>query len=173
MIHNLKKHIENSIDDLYRVVGISCWNKVSRNAAFILSDINEFANDDFVIQSKLRNKVNDSKIPISLEEAVELLNKEYHDLYDVNLYVFKAFKNKTIIEIMYFRKSNFEPDYFEVIKNNQPMFHSKVSIPYYARDKEKFDVNWEYGGIRHLWKKLLCDIKYKINTMSSTGRKSG
>jgi len=33
------------------------------------------------------------------------------------------------------------------------MFHCKVAIPPYQKNKsEKYDVNWELGGVRHEWK---------------------
>lgn len=79
-------------------------------------------------------------------------------------YIFKAGKKETVIEIQYYRKSNFEPGYFAMVKDNPPMFHSKISKPYYVKDHNKFDMNWESGGIRHFWKHFISQIKYRINT---------
>ncbi|STC99880.1 hypothetical protein [Chryseobacterium carnipullorum] len=53
-----------------------------------------------------------------LDAAIELLKKEYPDLYDINLYIFKALHKETVIEIQYYRKSNGEPDYYEKIKDH-------------------------------------------------------
>lgn len=59
------------------------------------------------------------------------------------LYVFESKKEKTIIEIEYFRKSSFDINYFEKIKNNKPMFHAKILTPYDRKEEEKFDINWK------------------------------
>lgn len=155
---SLKENIEISIANLQRLVMINCWNKISSNFVFIVSDFNEFERSTFFEQRKVRNKVNKSKITLSLNSAIEILDREYQDLYDVNLYIFKADKKETIIEIQYYRKSNFEPDYFAMIKDNPPMFHSKISIPTYFLKNRKFDINWELGGIRQFWNIFLVKL---------------
>jgi hypothetical protein len=43
------------------------------------------------------------------------------------------------------------------------MLHCKVGLPHYRKnDNEKFDVNWELGGIRHEWNIFLGKIRFKI-----------
>jgi hypothetical protein len=42
-----------------------------------------------------------------------------------------------------FRKSSFDINYFEKIKNNKPMFHAKILTPYDRKEEEKFDINWK------------------------------
>lgn len=162
---NLKENIEISIVNLQRLAMISCWNKISSNFVFIVSDFNEFEGGSFSELRKSRNKVNKSKITLSLDSAIEILEREYQDLYDVNLYIFKADKKETIIEIQYYRKSNFEFDYLMMVKDNEPMYHSKISRPYYVRNNNKFDVNWELCGMRYFWNHFLAQIKFKINTL--------
>lgn len=161
---NLKENIEICIVNLKRLAQIHCWNKISPNLAFIISDFNEFERSNFFEQRKVRNKINKSKPILSLDAVIEILNKEYKDLYDINLYIFKASKKETIIEIQYYRKSNFKPVYFEFVKNEKTMFHSKISKPYYVKNNNKFDINWELGGVRYLWNHFLAQISFKINT---------
>lgn len=61
-----------------------------------------------------------------------------------------------MIEILYYRKSNLEPDYFITVQNNPPMFHSKISTPFYVLEGERFDVNWNSElKLDHIWKSLL------------------
>ncbi|HCM35735.1 hypothetical protein [Chryseobacterium sp.] len=159
---NLIKWINRSIDDLLQLSGQYCWNRISLNLVFILSDSNEFDGADLFKRRESRKMINNSKTPITLDAAIEVLNNEYHDLYDINLYIFKADKKETLIEIQYYRKSNFEIDYFAKIKDNPPMFHSKISIPSYALGVGKFDVNWESGGgINHVCKNLLYQLMRK------------
>ncbi|SIT01614.1 hypothetical protein SAMN05421786_10451 [Chryseobacterium ureilyticum] len=161
---NLKINIESGIVNLQRLAMISCWNKISSNFVFIVSDFNEFERSNFLEQRKIRNKVNKSKVILGLDSAIELLVKDYYDLYDITVYIFKADKKETIIEIQYYRKSNFEPDYFVMVKDNPPMFHSKISFPPYFLKGSKFDINWELDGIIHSWNYFLGQIKYRLNT---------
>ncbi|WP_250254325.1 hypothetical protein [Chryseobacterium sp. Marseille-Q3244] len=161
---NLKEKIETCIVNLQRLATMNCWNKISPNCVFIVSDFNEFERPDFFTQRKVRNKINKSKTTLALDIAIDILNKEYHDLYDVTLYIFKAGQKETVIEIQYYRKSNFKTNYFAMVKDNPPMFHSKISKPYYVRSDNKFDVNWESGGLRHFFNHFIGQIKYRINT---------
>ncbi|BAP31284.1 uncharacterized protein CHSO_2247 [Chryseobacterium sp. StRB126] len=161
---NLKENIKICIVNLQRLAIISYWNKISSNFVFIVSDFNESERSNFFEQRKVRNKVNKSKITLSLDSAIEILDREYQDLYDVNLYIFKADKKETIIEIQYYRKSNLEPDYLKMVKDNEPMYHSKISKPYYTKESNKFDVNWESGGIRYFGNYFLAQIKHRIHT---------
>lgn len=160
---NLKETIETCIVNLQRLTKINCWNKISSNFVFIVSDFNEFERPNFFEQRKVRNKVNKSKTILSLDSVIEILDKEYQDLYDVNFYIFKATKKETVIEIQYYRKSNLDADYFEIAKNEKPMFHAKISKPYYVKNNNKFDVNWELGGVRYFWNHFIAQIKFRIN----------
>lgn len=92
--NNLKNNIQHSLDNLLRLVEIHCWNKISPNIIFILSDFNEFKGSNSSEQRIHRNKLNSLKIPLTLDAAIQVLNNEYDDLYDVNLYVFKALKKR-------------------------------------------------------------------------------
>jgi len=153
---DLSKNIQNSVDNLLRLAKMSCRNIISDNIFFIISDFNEYKGENNTEPIELRSRINNSKTLLDLNSAIEILNKDYHDLYDVNLYIFRSFKRRTIIEIQFYRKSNFDADYFALIKDNYPMFHSKISIPIYALEGGKFDVNWESGGgWHHAWKSFL------------------
>ncbi|AZA83331.1 hypothetical protein C1637_21620 [Chryseobacterium lactis] len=117
-----------------------------------MSDSNELTGENLKERDEFRKRINNSKELLDLDSAAELLSKEYSDLYDVNLYIFRSFKRETIIEIRFYRKSNFDPDYFALVKDTPPMFHSKITMPIYAEEAIKFDVNWESGGgFNHAW----------------------
>lgn len=158
---DLNKNIQNSVDCLLRLAKMSCRNTISGNIFYIVSDFNEYKGENGTEQRGLRNRINNSKELLGLDAVVEILKKNYHDLYDVNLYIFRSFKRETIIEIQFYRKSNFDADYFALIKDHPPMFHSKISIPVYALEGGKFDVNWESGGgWHHVWKSFYLKLLY-------------
>ncbi|MDR3025180.1 hypothetical protein [Chryseobacterium sp.] len=153
---DLKDNINICIANLLQLAKIYCCNTISPNLFYILSDFNEFEGKNFTEQRMSRNRINNSKTLLTLDSAVEILQKEFNDLYDVTLYIFQANRKETIIEIQYYRKSNFDADYLAVVKDNPPMFHSKVPMPVYAWEGRKFDINWESGGgIDHVWKNFL------------------
>ncbi|WP_027385231.1 hypothetical protein [Chryseobacterium gregarium] len=156
---NLKPEILNLLAGLLRLADRCCWNKLSPECFFIITDFNEFIDSNGFENHKLKNKINSQKALQDLDSSIELLKKEYADLYDIVLYVFKAGRHKTVIEIEYYRKSNFDPDYFEKIKNNPPMLHAKIHMPPYGKGGKKFDVNWKRRGWRHRWNMLVYNSR--------------
>lgn len=149
---DLKNNIEFCVGTVLKLAKTHCWNSVSDNLFFIVSDFNEFGSG-FREYRASRSRINNSKTRLNLDSAVEILHKEMEDLYDVILYIFKANKKETILEIQYYRKSNLKPDYLALVEDNAPVFHSKIPMPIYALEGGKFDLNWESGGgIHHAWK---------------------
>jgi hypothetical protein len=158
----LETDLKRSLANLFKLVEKFCWNKLSQNCLYIISDFNEFDSPNHNEYCKTRKAVNRKKNPQDLHYAIHELEKEYSDLYDITLYVFRAKRNLTIIEIQYFRKSNLDQDHFATIKDSPPMFHTKISSPIYARDHDiKFDVNWESMNIRHNLNLLIHRWKYR------------
>ncbi|MBZ4034487.1 hypothetical protein K6T82_06900 [Flavobacterium sp. 17A] len=142
----MKKSIENEIENqttqLLELVNLKCWNTISKNLVFILSNISEVKGDDFFTQQLNRNKINANKTPKSFKEAIADLKEIYDLIHDINLYVYKSEKDRTIIDIRYFLKSKLDPDYLKTVIDNPPMLHSKITLPHLK--EEKFDVNWEH-----------------------------
>ena len=96
------------------------------------------------LQFKL--KENERKTPMDVGGAMAVLSFLFPDVYDVNLYVYKALSHQTIIDIQYYRKSSLTRRYQEHGKESPPMIHCKVSRPFKERDAtEKFDINWEHS----------------------------
>ncbi|WP_312395318.1 hypothetical protein [Chryseobacterium sp.] len=158
---NLSSEIQEAVLNLFKIVELHCWNKVSANIQYILSDINEIKEELSESEKRrLQNRINNKKIPIDFEKAIEFLRDEFSDLYDVNLYIFQSKKKITIVDIRYFRKSNLDANFLVRVKDNSPMLHSKLSLPIYYRDDfKKFDVNWESGSLDHHLKELIHNFK--------------
>ncbi len=69
-------------------------------------------------------------------------------------------EKETIIEVEYFRKSSFDIGYYDKIKDTSPSFHSKVAFPIYSKSEgDKFDVNWQHGGLIHFRKSFIFNLK--------------
>ncbi|GAA0733951.1 hypothetical protein [Aquimarina litoralis] len=140
---NLEQNLKEATSSLLEMAKNSCWNKISDNTRYLISEIK---NDELnaLDKRKDRKRKNDKKISKSLEQISSELRDIYENLYDINLYIYKSEKDNTIIEIQYYPKSSLESEFYETVKNNEPMLHCKIAIPPgYNDKKEKFDVNWE------------------------------
>lgn len=96
---DLEENIKLTVSSLEILIKEKCFNKISNNYLYILSNINDFENTNFHEQKKISNRINNKKTPVKIDHALKVLSEIYSDLYDVNLYVFKAKKNITVIEI--------------------------------------------------------------------------
>jgi hypothetical protein len=158
---NLELKLIEATSSLLEMARNSCWNKISDNTSYILSEI---VNDERNVFDKRieRKKANYKKKTKSLEQITLDLRDIYENLYDINLYIYKSEKESTIIEIQYYLKSSLESDFYETVKSNEPMLHMKIGIPPYVNNKmEKYDVNWELGGIRYEWNTIWNRLKFK------------
>lgn len=151
-IDSIDKNLKSLTDNLLEMARNRTWNEISNNCKYILTEIID-SEKNFLELRKIRKQCNDLKIPKDLKQIVPDLKAIFENIYDLNLYVYKAKAELTIIEIQYYPKSSLDKDYFEKVKDNQPMAHCKITNPPYAADnKIKFDINWELGGLRHEWK---------------------
>lgn len=165
--NNIREEIQNSITQLFELAAVNCWNNISKNLRFILSDISETNRGNFYIQRRNRNKLNKKKSPKSFNEAISDLKEIYDSIYDINLYVYKSEKHQTIIDIRYFLKSDLESEFAKTIDNNAPMLHCKITLPPYRKnDKSKFDINWELGGFRYSWNIFWWKAAYRYNHLT-------
>lgn len=155
---NLETSIEIATDKLIVMAMEICWNKISRNCKYVKSEIDD--------RKDKKNSISEL-VPKSLSEMVLELSLIYENLYDINLYIKKSSKKWTLIEIRYYLKTSHTSEYYHEIKNKAPMLHCKINLPPYSQtsnyaeeNTRKFDVNWELGGIRHIWNRFIGKIKF-------------
>jgi hypothetical protein len=155
----LEETLKEAVSALLELAENSCWNKISQNTTYIISEILNDGKNHFE-KRITRKKLNEKKTPQSLKQAAVELKALYKNLYDINLYIYKSKKNYTIIEIQYYSKLSLNPDFYETVKDNEPLLHCKIGIPPYAHDKGKYDVNWELGGIQYNWNLFFYRLKF-------------
>ena len=149
-LESLKVDIADAVSKLLEMAEVSCWNTISDNCEFILSEIDVNEELNFFDQRKKRKRLNSLKQTISISQVTEQLEEMYTNLYDVNLHVYRAAKTLTIIEIKYLLKSTIDTEYQKKINDKDPMLHCELPIPPYRKNKiDKYDINWELGGFRH------------------------
>lgn len=128
------------------------FNHISDNCLYIISEI-KVSDKKFSELNKIRIQENSLKTPKPLADIILSLEVLYPNFYDVNLFVYKAYKKETIIEIQYYPRSSLDIEYRQKTQSQQTTLHCKVANPpYYFETKEKFDINWEFEPLNHKWK---------------------
>ena len=146
--NDLIKQLMRSTNTLLQLASETCWNPLSNDCVYFISRISE-SEDEKVKKKKLPKN---GKL-LTLEELeIELEKNLSPDLRLMFFLSTRPKKNRTIIELQYFPKSAFDPEFLLKVQDQPPLIHHKIKIPPYWRDKTKpFDVNWELGGFRHHW----------------------
>lgn len=128
------------------------FNTISENCLYIISEILDSDMDLSTIE-KIRIRNNCLKTPKDLKVLIPELEELYPNLYDVNLYVYKAKRTYTVVEIQYYPRSTHSPDYQKLTELQETMLHCKVPLPnYHADHSDKFDINWQSGTLNHRWR---------------------
>ena len=150
-LETLENEIEQAIQRLFDMARSLTRNKISNNYKFILTEIKD-SSENFHEQRKINKQVNDKKVPVSLADLMPTLQILYADFYDINLHIYKATRDITIVDFRYYPKSSLDHDYRTKILTKPPMLHCKVIHPPWLSDKkDKFDINWEhYEGLNRL-----------------------
>ena len=158
----LENTILGAVADLFDLAEKCTWNKLSRNCKFILSEIRDTQLNVFD-QIAMRNKQNRTKKALPLHDVLPSLGTLNGKLFDINLYVWKATKSDTVIDIRYYLKTSLDTTYRQKVIENTAMVHCKVSVPPWLDDAGvKFDINWELKPQLIKWKIFLRKMKWKI-----------
>ena len=146
---NIKSQLEGASQSLIKLARESSYNRISNNLKYIIRIVDqEFESvGSFFDQYKLRKKINETKPILSLDDTANDLKKYFDVIYEINLSVFKSSNTTTIIEIEIREK-----DETVELREGAPFLHCNVGIPPYAKNKEKFDINWQLGTWDHKWK---------------------
>lgn len=150
-ISTFQTEIEDAVSRLIDMARERTYTTIPDNYKFILTEISD-SDKNLHAQSWVRKRANDKKIPVALSELMPSLQSLYHNLYDINLHIYRTTKNLTTIDFRYYTKSSLDPDYREKVLGNPPMLHCKIACPPWLGDKKgKFDINWEhYEGLNRL-----------------------
>jgi hypothetical protein len=136
------------------------WNTISDQVCYVIRKTNPGENGNLIDNNRMRKRLLDAAPVLTPDQAVEVLRKQYPNLYLIELYVFKALQNRTIVEIALLEKDQLETNYRLSVAGNPPEWHCKVAIPPYRTDAgEKFDIHWPIGPWEFRWKMFWRKIK--------------
>ncbi len=158
---SLYTELSEAVQSLLKLARESSYNNISDNCFFIILEtkhdyINSFERN---ILRKIENKRKKAKTLLKITDELEFL---YPNIYDVHLYIYKAKKNSTIIEIEYSPRSSSISDNNKDIQPQEPRIYCQVPIPIYSYyKKDKFDINWQLNTVNHKWRMFLWKLKNK------------
>lgn len=156
----IQKELTDAVKSLLEMARDLTFNKISSNCFFITSEIERSERNSFE-QNKIRINSNNKKTPKTLADVIPDIEKLYDNIYDLNLYVYKAQKKQTIIEIQYYPRSSLDTDYLKKTETIETMLHWKVyTPPYYFENEEKFDIHWQFDTLNHKWKMFWWNRKF-------------
>jgi hypothetical protein len=156
---SLQNDLVSSTTSLLDLARNTCHSTINDQCLYILSEVNYDA-DNFHIAREIKKATNDKKKPQKLETIMPMLQDIFHDLHFIDLYIYHAKKECTIIEIEYGLISKNDFAQKDAASSQYPFLHSKISIPFWISTKEeKFDVNWQHKSWLIRWKIL----KYRFS----------
>lgn len=162
---NLNLKLQDATSKLLEMARNLTWNKISNNVKFLIKKVRvKEAAENLFEEIRIRKKLLNSKEKLNLDTAVNQLNLEFENIYLIDLYIFKADKKETIVEIEVLEKSELDIEYRKTILDNPPMLHCKVAMPPYIgfEKKKEFDINWQLETIEYKWEIFFWRIKHKL-----------
>lgn len=152
--YELYKQFAEASEALINLARGMTWNNFSNDYTYILSEIKDSDKDGMKSRKDMIAE-NKKKKPVSLEELLPALENIYDNVYDFNLYVYKATKETTVIDIRFYPKMSLDPEFRKTVQDNTPMMHCKVPIPWWrSNDKIQFDIHWEHHVVMPWWKRV-------------------
>lgn len=156
----LEVDLERCTQALLGLARNSAWNPISNDCLYIVSEIN----NEGALWERWERRIieNRRKRPQPLALVMTELLRRFNDLYDINLFIYKAQRKRTIVDIRYFPKSSLPPELQEQARSSGPMLHAKVAIPSWMHEKtERFDIHWEYQPWRTRWHMFWARLRAK------------
>jgi hypothetical protein len=137
--------LEGAVPQLLKLARALTWNDISDNYLFILSEITDEPANSYQ-RRQLTKRLNDVKQPLPLVALAPALHQLHGNLHDINLYIYRATTELTVVDIRYYPRSSLSLTYQAQVAHQPPMLHVKVATPPWLALVEpppKFDINWE------------------------------
>jgi hypothetical protein len=149
----LEASIRGMTADLLRIARQLTYNCLSDNSLYIFSEILPIVLTE---RERFLQLEKTQPVPQQLAAIMPQLLAHYADFYDINLFIHKAERKRTVIDIRYYAKSSLGAAQRQLAAADAPMLHGKVPIPFWASHSTlKFDINWKVyapvSRLKQLW----------------------
>lgn len=149
--------ISGAVPQLLKLGRTLTWNDISDHCLFILSEITDEPTNAHQ-RRRVTKRLNDAKQPLPLADLAPALQQLHGNLHDINLYIYRATREVTIVDVRYYPRSSLAPTYRAQVAELPPMLHLKVATPPWlalAEPLPRFDINWErrvtWAWLRTRW----------------------
>jgi hypothetical protein len=167
--------IDGAVPQLLKLGRTLTRNDISDNCLFILSEITDEPTNAHQ-RRRVTKRLNDAKQPLPLADLAPALHQLHGNLHDVNLYIYRATREATVVDIRYYLRSYLAPAYRAQVSESPPMLHVKVMTPPWlalAEPLPKFDINWEHrvtwAWLRTWW---FWRVSFTLNNCVRNGASS-
>ena len=147
------------------------WRKIAVQTEYVIREIDP-NNDELIGYKfcKLRKQKNRKAPKFTSHQAVKIIEGIFPKIHILELSIFEAKKNKTIIEIAILKKDMLNGSQQKTSTSYPPIINCKVPFPMYAHNiltgkTDNFDINWQLGTFEYFWKTFWYKLKYKIKTI--------
>ncbi|MGI4737518.1 MAG: hypothetical protein ACRYG7_20315 [Janthinobacterium lividum] len=137
--------VGGAVPQLLKLARELTWNYISDNCLFILSEITDEPMNAHQ-QRRVAKRLNNAKQPLPLADLAPALHQLHGNLHDINLYIYRATREVTIVDVRYYPRSSLAPAYRAQVAELPSMLHVKVATPPWLALMEplpRFDINWE------------------------------
>ena len=154
----LKENILKTTHEILKTARETCVNNFSDNIEFVIRRF-DIGNMNFIELNKLRKKTYKKSSKLTIDKVVQELYGDLQVLSWIDLILYKAEQDRTIIEIQLIKR---QPNEFVDSQELRPSFHAGIPTPQYATDSHvKFDINWQQNTFNHRLKFFLWKVKTK------------
>jgi hypothetical protein len=143
---DLAAAIQEAVPQLLALGRSLAWNTISDRCLFIVSEITDEPTNAHQ-RRRLTKCLNDAKQPLPLADLAPALHQLHGNLHDINLFIYRATREATVVDIRYYPRSSLTPAYRAQVATLPPMLHVKVATPPWltqAQPLPKFNINWEH-----------------------------
>jgi len=149
--------IQEAVPQLLALGRSLAWSTIPDCCLFIVSEIIDEPTNAHQ-RRRLNKRLNDAKQPLPLADLAPALHQLHGNLHDINLFIYRATREATIVDIRYYSRSSLTPAYRAQVATLPPMLHVKIATPPWltqAQPLPKFDINWErrvtWARLRTWW----------------------
>jgi len=149
--------IDEAVPQLLKLGRRLAWNNISDHCLFILSEIADEPTNAHQ-RRRVAKRLNEAKQPLPLADLAPALRQLHGNLHDINLYIYRATRAVTIVDIRYYPRTSLAPAYQAQVAELPPMLHVKVATPPWLTQMDPlppFDINWErqviWARLRTWW----------------------
>lgn len=147
----LEEDLSSATEVLLLMAQENSTRKISPSCSYIFTR-SSAPEKGFFEYLKLRKRLNDRKKALPLPKAADMLRSFFPDLFEATLYVYKAKRSSTIVEIQFQLRSALPQHQQEAFQEQEPSLSCKVTQPPYANGYSKFDINWQLCSFYQMWK---------------------